>query len=107
MWALPRQPHWSIELAYLENRFHLLSEQRISILWRPPASFFFLAYRFDNRFVLSLAISSLPDGSGSPYRTPSHQDATYGNMRFFTPDHWCSRVILQRRGLKPHFFGPT
>ena len=50
---------WSLELAYLENRFHLLSGQWDLYLLATAGLFFFLAYRFDNRFVLSLALSSL------------------------------------------------
>src|SRR5258708_1622560 len=50
---------WSVELAYLENRFHLLSGQWDLYLLATAALYFVLAYRFDNRFVLSLALSSL------------------------------------------------
>src|SRR3984893_15023376 len=41
---------WSLELAYLENRFHLLSEQSELYLLATAGLYFFLAYRFDNRF---------------------------------------------------------
>jgi len=50
---------WSVELAYLETRFHLLSGQWDLYLLATAGLFFFLAYRFDNRFVLSLGLSSL------------------------------------------------
>ncbi|MGB9197889.1 MAG: DUF2157 domain-containing protein, partial [Terriglobales bacterium] len=50
---------WGVELAYLENRFHLLSGQWDFYLLATAVFFFFLGYRFDNRFVLSLALSSL------------------------------------------------
>jgi hypothetical protein len=50
---------WCVELAYLENRFHILSGQWDIYLLATALFFFFLAYRFDNRFVLSLALSSL------------------------------------------------
>src|SRR6202171_1707058 len=50
---------WSVELGYLENRFHMLSGQWNLYLLGTAGLFFFLAYRFDNRFVLSLAFSSL------------------------------------------------
>src|SRR5208282_2649942 len=50
---------WSLELAYIENRFHLLSGQWDLYLLATAVLYFFLAYRFDNRFVLSLALSSL------------------------------------------------
>ena len=69
---------WSVELAYLENRFHLLSGQWDLYLLATAGLFFFLAYRFDNRFVLSLALSSLAGWFGLTIsHWPSHQDAAY------------------------------
>ena len=69
---------WSIELAYVENRFHVLSGQWDLYLLATAGLFFFLAYRFDNRFVLSLALSSLAGWFGLTIsHWPSHQDATY------------------------------
>ncbi len=44
---------WCVELAYLEKRFHLLSGQWDLYLLATALLFFLLAYRFDNRFVLS------------------------------------------------------
>jgi hypothetical protein len=99
---------WLIELAYLENRFHVLSGQWDSYLLATAVLFFFLAYRFDNRFVLSLALSSLAGWFGlSISHWSAHQDpATYRQYAIL----YCLLVgvggtILQRRGLKPHFFG--
>ena len=69
--------------------------------------FFFLAYRFDNRFVLSLALSTLAGWFGLTIsHWPSHQDAAYRQYALL----YCLLVgiagtLLQRRGLKPHFFG--
>ena len=98
---------WSVELAYLENRFHVLSGQWDLYLLATAGLFFFLAYRFDNRFVLSLALSSLAGWFGLTIsHWPSHQDATYRQYALL----YCLMVgvggaLLQRRGLKPHFFG--
>jgi hypothetical protein len=98
---------WGIELAYLENRFHLLSGHWDLYLLATAGLFFFLAYRFDNRFVLSLALSSLAGWFGLTIsRWPSHQDAAYRYYAIL----YCGLVgvggwILQRRGVKPHFFG--
>ncbi|HYP06086.1 MAG TPA: DUF2157 domain-containing protein, partial [Bryobacteraceae bacterium] len=50
---------WSVQLAFIENRFGLLSGQWDVYLLASAGLYFFLAYRFDNRFVLSLALSSL------------------------------------------------
>jgi hypothetical protein len=97
---------WCIELAYLENRFHVLSGQWDYHLLATAGFFFFLAYRFDNRFVLSLALSSLAGWFGLTIsRWPSHQDVVYRQCALL----YCllvgvSGTLLQRRGLKPHFF---
>jgi len=98
---------WGVELAYLENRFHVLSGQSDFYLLATAGLFFFLAYRFDNRFVLSLALSSLAGWFGLTIsHWPSHQDAAYRQYALL----YCllvgvGGVLLQRRGLKPHFFG--
>jgi Predicted membrane protein (DUF2157) len=98
---------WCVELAYLENRFHVLSGQWDLYLLATAGFFCFLAYRFDNRFVLSLALSSLAGWFGlTTSHWPSHQDAAYRQYALL----YCLMVgvggmILQHRGLKPHFFG--
>ncbi|MGH9645592.1 MAG: DUF2157 domain-containing protein [Bryobacteraceae bacterium] len=98
---------WCVELAYLENRFHVLSGQWDLYLLATACFFFFLAYRFDNRFVLSLALSSLAGWFGLTIsHWPSHQDATYREYALL----YCLLVgvggaTLRRRGLKAHFFG--
>jgi hypothetical protein len=98
---------WCVGLAYLENRFHVLSGQWDYYLLATAVLFFFLAYRFDNRFVLSLALSSLAGWFGLTIsHWPTHQDATYRQYALV----YCLLVgmggaLLQRRGLKPHFFG--
>ena len=50
---------FAIELGYVEYRFELLRAQRDTYLLLSSVLFFAAAYRFDNRFVLSLAIASL------------------------------------------------
>ena len=98
---------WCIELAYLENRLHLLSGQWDLYLLATAVFFFFLAYRFDNRFVLSLALSSLAGWFGLTIsHWPSHQDAAYRQYALV----YCLLIagggaLLQHRGVKPHFFG--
>ncbi len=98
---------WSVELAYLENRSHLLSKQWDLYLLATGGLFFFLAYRFDNRFVLSLGLSSLAGWFGLTIsRWPSHQDAAYRQYAIlYSLIAGVAGAILQRRGLKPHFFG--
>ena len=98
---------WCVELAYLENRFHVLSGQWDFYLLASAAFFFSLAYRFDNRFVLSLALSSLAGWFGLKVsHWASYQDSLYRQCALL----YCLLVgvggmILQKRGIKPHFFG--
>jgi hypothetical protein len=103
---------WSLELAYTENRFHVLSGQWDLYLLATAILYFYLAYRFDNRFVLSLALSSLAGWFGltvshwSAWDWSAHQDDVYRRYALL----YClvvgvSGALLQRRGLKPHFFG--
>jgi hypothetical protein len=98
---------WSMELAYLENRFHLLAGQWDLYLLATAGLFFFLAYRFDNRFVLSVALSSLAGWFGLTIsHWPSHQDAAYRQYAIlYSLIVGIAGAIIQRRGLKPHFFG--
>lgn len=97
---------WSVELAYIENRFHLLSGQWDLYLLATAGLFFFLAYRFDNRFVLSLALSSLAGWFGLTIsHWPSHQDAAYRQYAIlYSVMVGGAGAALQRRGLKSHFF---
>jgi len=98
---------WSLELGYIEERFHVLSGQWDLYLLATAALFFFLAYRFDNRFVLSLGLSSLAGWFGlSVEHWSAHQDAAYRQYALL----YCLLVgvggaVLKRLGLKPHFFG--
>jgi hypothetical protein len=98
---------WCIELAYLEKRLRVLTGQWDLYLLATAGLFFFLAYRFDNRFVLSLALSSLAGWLGLTLsRWASYQDAAYRQYALL----YCLLVgvggaLLKQRGLKPHFFG--
>lgn len=98
---------WSVELGYVENRFHLLSEQWDLYLLASAGLFFFLAYRFDNRFVLSLALSSLAGWFGLTIsHWPSHQDESYRQYAIlYSVIVGAGGIILKRLGVKPHFRG--
>jgi hypothetical protein len=98
---------WSLELAYIEKRFHVLSGQWDLYLLATAGLFFFLAYRFDNRFVLSLALSSLAGWFGLTIsHWTSHQDAEYRQSAIiYSLLVGIAGTVLQRRGPKPHFFG--
>jgi hypothetical protein len=98
---------WCIGLAYLEERLQLLSGQWDLYLLATAVFFFFLAYRFDNRFVLSLALSSLAGWFGLTIsHWPSHQDAAYRQYALL----YCLLIgagsaLLHHFGVKRHFFG--
>jgi hypothetical protein len=98
---------WSMELAYIETRFHLLSGQWDLYLLATAGLFFFLAYRFDNRFVLTFALSSLAGWFGLTIsHWPERQDAAYRQYALlYSLIVGLAGTTLQRRGLKPHFFG--
>jgi hypothetical protein len=98
---------WSVELAYIENRFRVLSGQWDLYLLATAGLFFFLAYRFDNRFVLSLALSSLAGWFGLTIsHWPSHQDAAYRQYALlYSLIVGVAGVLLEHRSLKSHFVG--
>ena len=98
---------WSLGLAYLENRFHFLSGKWDLYLVVTAGLFFFVAYRFDNRFVLSLALASLAGWFGLTIsHWPSHQDSTYRQSAMvYSVLVGVAAGVLQRLSLKPHFFG--
>ncbi|MBV9573114.1 MAG: DUF2157 domain-containing protein [Acidobacteriales bacterium] len=98
---------WAAELTYLESRFHLLSKQWDLYLLTTAGLFFFLAYRFDNRLVLSLAMSSLAGWFGITIsHWPYHQSATYRRCAIlYSLLIGVVGALLQRRRLKPHFLG--
>src|ERR1051325_4213517 len=93
--------------SYIENRFHLLDTNCNLYLLATAVLFFFLAYRFDNRFVLSLALSSLAGWFGLTIsHWPSHPDAAYRQYALiYFLLVGLGGTLLQRHGLKPHFFG--
>ncbi len=97
---------WCIELTYLEKRLHLLSGQWDVYLLATAVLFLLLAYRFDNRFVLSLALSSLAGWFGLTIsHLPFAQSASYRLYALL----YClvagaGGTAFWRMGLKPHFF---
>lgn len=97
----------SLELTYLETRLHLLSGEWDIYLLATAILFFFLAYRFDNRFVLSLAFTALAGWFGlTTSHWPSHHDAAYRQYAIvYSLFVVFAGAILQRRGWKKHFFG--
>ena len=96
---------FAIELGYVESRFHLLQTGWNNYLLLSACVFFALAYRFDNRFVLSLALSTLagwfslrlsnfPEVGGPSLRASA---LVYGSLVAL------AGTALYRAGIKRHF----
>ena len=98
---------WCVELAYIENRVHLLSGQWDLYLLATACFFFALAYRFDNRFVLSLALSTLAGWFGLTIsHWPGHKGAEYRKYAIlYSLVVGGSGAGLHRLGIKRHFLG--
>jgi hypothetical protein len=95
----------AVELGYIEYRFHILQAEWDYYLLGSALMFFLLAYRFDNRFVLSLALSTLAAWFGlrisrlSFYTdaTLRHSGLVYGGLIIV------AALLLHRRNIKKHF----
>jgi hypothetical protein len=95
---------FAAELAFIEYRFHLLGVDWSYYLLASAAIYFLLAYRFDNRFVLSLGLSTLAAWFGvrlsfSTFFGEYLRELTlaYGAVVGL------AGVLLYRERIKPHF----
>jgi len=95
----------ALELGYVESQFHILQDGWDNYLLLSAFVFFVLAYRFDNRLVLSLALSTLagwfslrlsgfPDIGGPSVRTTG---LVYGCLVA------AAGTGLYKAGIKKHF----
>jgi hypothetical protein len=96
---------FAVELGYVESRFHAFGAGWDQSLLVAAAVFFALAYRFDNRFVLSLALSSL--GGWFGVRISHFGQLLGGALRAYAIAYGVlvagAGVVLQRAGIKRHF----
>ncbi len=96
---------FAIELGYLESRFHLFGLDWDYSLLLASAVFFALAYRFDNRFVLSLALSSLAGWFG--VRVSQFDLIRGGSLRAYALTYGglvaAAGAALHYAGVKKHF----
>ena len=94
-----------VELAYLETRFHLLETQWDYYLLFSALVFLASAYRFDNRFVLSLALSTLAAWFG--IKTSRFEFFELSGVRIPAIAYGVIVIIaggyLYREGIKKHF----
>jgi hypothetical protein len=96
---------WSVELSYIETRFHLLSGQWDIYLLATSCVFFLLAYRFDNRLVLSLALSALAGWFGIRIsHLPGINDSAYREFAIlYSLLTAVTGITLDRLSIKTHF----
>lgn len=95
----------SVELGYIEFRFEWLREAWDNYLLFSSAVFFGLAYRFDNRFVLSLALSSLAGWCGVRVSRAGFMSAETLRVSALAYGSVIAVIgtFLYRRGIKKHF----
>ena len=95
----------SIELAYLQSRIHPFQLNWDHSLLLASVVFFGLAYRFDNRLVLSLALSSL--GAWGGVRMSAFGLHLDGSLRAYALAYGAlvavAGTLLHSAGIKKHF----
>lgn len=95
----------AVELGYAEFRFRWLGDAWDHYLLLSSVIFFVLAYRFDNRFVLSLALSSLGGWFGlriSSFDFDSSESLRISGLAFGAVITVIG-TFLYRQGIKKHF----
>ena len=95
---------FAAEIGYVEFRFHLLGERWYDYLLASSVVYFMLAYRFDNRLVLSLALSALAGFFGLQLSYFSFGDSA---LRVSAVGYGvtvaAAGLVLHRFGIKKHF----
>jgi hypothetical protein len=97
---------YAADVGYIETQFHLLGDSWHNYLLVSAALFFFLAYRFDNRLVLSMALSTLAAWFGfqlsvrflSFHKYYRESAIAYGLIAF------AAGSLSHRLAVKKHFF---
>ena len=96
---------FGVELGFIEYRFHLLQDSWDHYLLFSSILYFSLAYRFDNRFVLSLALSTLAGWFGLRIMHFGWLEAS--SLRPYALAYaalvWAAGDALSRAGIKRHF----
>ena len=97
---------FSMDIAYIETQFHLLGDFWNNYLLASSALFLFLAYRFDNRLVLSLALSTLAAWFG--FTLSEHRFSFAEYYREYAIIYSLTVLLLggllYRLDIKKHFF---
>lgn len=97
---------FGVEVGYVEYRFHFLQGNWDDYLLASALLYFLLAYRFDNRFVLSLALSTLAGFFGVRFTTLGFHVAgsLRGDALAYAAVTTAAGWWLYQRSIKPHFF---
>jgi len=97
---------FSMDIAYIETQFHVLADWWKNYLLVSVAIFFYLAYRFDNRLVLSMALSTLAAWFG--FTLSGYRSLFEEYYRFYAVAYGllvlCGGALLYRLTVKKHFF---
>ncbi len=96
---------YATDIAYIETQFHVLGDLWHNYLLVSAALFFFLAYRFDNRLVLSMALSTLAAWFGFQLsvRFPSLHHYYRESAIAYSIVTFLLGYSLHRLGKKKHF----
>jgi len=96
---------YSLDVAYIETQFHLLGEGWPNYLLPTALFFLYLAYRFDNRLVLSFALATLAAWFG--FKLSFEHRAFWDYHRLYAIVYGlvvlASGILLQRLNIKRHF----
>jgi hypothetical protein len=96
---------FAVDVGYIESRFHPFGPDWDHSLLLSSAVFFALAYRFDNRLVLSLALSSL--GAWFGVRVSHFGLLFRGSLRLYALAYGAivaaAGTALHRAGIKAHY----
>jgi len=93
-----------LELGFIEYRFHLLQDSWDHYLLLSALVYFVLAYRFDNRLVLSLALSTLAGWFGFRlFRLQWFSGSLRVDGLIYSALVAASGVTLYRANIKKHF----
>ncbi len=95
---------FAVELGYVEFRFHVLKESWDGYLLASAVVYAALAYRFDNRFVLSLALSSLAGWFGVRFSYFSLHLGVREYALMYGVLVAVAGASVRRVGIKTHFF---
>jgi hypothetical protein len=97
---------YSMDIAYSETQFHILGDFWNNYLLASSALFLFLAYRYDNRVVLSLALSTLAAWFGFTVTQSRFSFQEYHRLYaiVYSGITLFIGILLYRLAIKKHFF---